>query len=229
MRVLPLGVTKGFSSVRQMPLGTAECISNVHCSDQDDCNAQPRTALHAHPQEQSLLLLLLRHHPVKSRSSRIELTPCSEVLKVCQHKTQTPLGSSFIYVCRACADLLKPAPEGCYHEIPFQGLKVVWHCRLGYDLPVQGHKAGLRGDEGFSWRTGSPSCAGLDDGFHGHPGHQWRVRARCPAPSLGPQVSGLRLSSYPPVPSPQDPPPSSEEPCLPGSTAEFLLALLHSS
>ena len=72
-------------------------------------------------------------------------------------------------------DLLKPAPEGSYHEIPFQGLKVVWYCQLRYHILVSGtHKMGLKYREGLSWCTGTPfilSRAGLDDEFHGHPGH----------------------------------------------------------
>lgn len=93
-------------------------------------------------------------------------------------------------------------------------------------FPVQGHKRGSGVMRASPGALVAPSCAGLDDGFHGHPGHQWRViRARCPRPVSGPQVSGAPVIQLSPRPIPQDPPPSSEEPCLPGSTAEFCLSL----
>lgn len=127
-------------------------------------------------------------------------------------------------------DLLKPAPEGCYHETPCQGLKVV-----GYCLPVSGtRKTGLQCDEGGSWCPGAPFVLGRVlvwmMSFMAFLVISRQLWLDAPPRLLGPQVSGLQLSSFPPpTPSPQDPPPSSEEPCLPGSIAEFLLALPHSS
>ena len=60
MRVLPLGVTTGFSRVTQMPLGTAESPFQMYTLPTKMIPIlQLLKILHMNLQEQSLLLLLL--------------------------------------------------------------------------------------------------------------------------------------------------------------------------